>query len=54
MPRSTEEVVARIEGRLAEDWADADAVAAHRAAREELQDLLARWERMLDALAAES
>ena len=46
-----ESLIARIEGRLAEDWADADAVAAHRAAREELQSLLARWEQMLDEVA---
>jgi ATP-binding cassette subfamily F protein 3 len=46
-----EALIARIEGRLAEDWADADAVAAHRAAREELQSLLARWEQMLDEVA---
>ena len=46
-----EALLARIEGRLAEDWADADAVAAHRAAREELQSLLARWERLLDEVA---
>ena len=46
-----EALIARIEGKLAEDWADADAVAQHRAAREELQSLLARWERMLDEVA---
>jgi ATP-binding cassette subfamily F protein 3 len=49
-----EALIAQIESRLAEDWADADAVAAHRAAREELQDLLARWEQMLDEVAAET
>jgi ATP-binding cassette subfamily F protein 3 len=49
-----EALIARIESRLAEDWADADAVAAHRAARQELQHLLARWERMLDEVGAES
>jgi ATP-binding cassette subfamily F protein 3 len=43
-----ERLLARIEAKLAQDWADADAVAAHRTAREELQDLLARWERLLD------
>src|SRR3954447_9970163 len=46
-----EALIARIEGTLAEDWADADAVAAHRAAREELQDLLSRWEQLLDEVA---
>jgi ATP-binding cassette subfamily F protein 3 len=43
--------LAGIEGKLAEDWADADTVAAHRTAREELQSLLARWERLLDEVA---
>jgi ATP-binding cassette, subfamily F, member 3 len=46
-----EALIARLEGKLAEDWADADSVAAHRAAREELQSLLARWEQMLDEVA---
>ncbi len=46
-----EALIARIEGKLAEDWGDADTVAAHRAAREELQSLLTRWERMLDEVA---
>jgi hypothetical protein len=46
-----EALIGRIEGKLAEDWSDADAVAAHRAAREELQNLLARWEQMLDVVA---
>jgi ATP-binding cassette subfamily F protein 3 len=46
-----EALIARIEGKLAEDWGDADTVAAHRAAREELQSLLARWEQMLDEVA---
>jgi ATP-binding cassette subfamily F protein 3 len=46
-----EALIGRIEGKLAEDWSDADAVAAHRAAREELQNLLARWEQMLDEVA---
>ena len=46
-----EALIARLEGKLAEDWADAEAVAAHRAAREELQSLLARWEQMLDEVA---
>jgi ATP-binding cassette subfamily F protein 3 len=49
-----EALIARIETRLAEDWADADAVAAHREAREELQELFARWEQLLDEVAAES
>jgi ATP-binding cassette, subfamily F, member 3 len=43
-----ERLLEKIEAKLAEDWGDADAVAAHRSARAELQDLLARWERLLD------
>ncbi|HEX5469007.1 MAG TPA: ABC-F family ATP-binding cassette domain-containing protein [Gaiellaceae bacterium] len=46
-----EALVAELEGRLAQDWSDVDAVAAHRAAREELQALLARWERLFDEVA---
>jgi ATP-binding cassette subfamily F protein 3 len=42
-----EVLLAKIEAKLAEDWADADAVAAHRTAREELKDLLARWEQLV-------
>jgi ATPase subunit of ABC transporter with duplicated ATPase domains len=43
-----EQTVADLEQRLAEDWADADTLAAHRAARDELQALLARWEQVFD------
>jgi hypothetical protein len=43
-----EHAVAELEQRLAEDWADADTLAAHRAARDELQELLARWEQLFD------
>src|SRR5689334_3464343 len=43
-----EQAVAELEQRLAEDWADADTLAAHRAARDELQGLLARWEQLFD------
>ena len=43
-----EEAVAELEQRLADDWADADTLAAHRAARDELQALLARWEQLFD------
>jgi ATP-binding cassette, subfamily F, member 3 len=45
-----EALIVSLETRLAADWADADAVAAHRRAREELQDLLARWERLLESV----
>jgi ATP-binding cassette subfamily F protein 3 len=44
----TEERVAELEGRLAEDWANVDLLAAHGAARGELTGLLARWERLFE------
>ena len=43
-----EEAVAELERRLADDWSDVDALAAHRQARDELQRLLARWERLFE------
>jgi ATP-binding cassette subfamily F protein 3 len=43
-----EQAVAELEQRLADDWANADTLAAHRAARDELQALLARWEQLFD------
>jgi ATP-binding cassette subfamily F protein 3 len=39
-----ETTVADLERRLAEDWNDVETLAAHRRARNELQDLLQRWE----------
>jgi ATP-binding cassette subfamily F protein 3 len=39
-----ETVVADLERRLAEDWNDVETLAAHRRARDELQELLQRWE----------
>jgi ATP-binding cassette subfamily F protein 3 len=44
-----EETLAELEQRLTQDWADVDAVAAHKRAREQLQALLARWERLFEA-----
>jgi ATP-binding cassette, subfamily F, member 3 len=44
--RETE--IAVLEGKLAEDWADLDVVAAHRRARDELQELLGRWEQLFE------
>ena len=44
-----EERVAELERRLAEDWANVDLVAAHRAAREDLAALLDRWESLFEA-----
>jgi ATP-binding cassette subfamily F protein 3 len=43
-----ERAVAELEQRLADDWGDAEAVAAHRTARDELQALLARWEQLFE------
>ena len=41
--------VADLERRLAEDWSNADLLAAHREARDELQRLMGRWERLFEA-----
>ena len=38
-----------MEERLAVDWADMDLLTAHRAARDELQRQLARWEELFAA-----
>ena len=44
-----ERQVAAMEERLAVDWADMDLLTAHRAARDELQRQLARWEELFAA-----
>jgi ATP-binding cassette, subfamily F, member 3 len=41
--------VAQLEERLAADWSDVELVNAHRAAREDLETLLRRWESLFDA-----
>ena len=43
-----EERVAELERQLAEDWTNVDLVAAHRAARDDLEALLARWEALFE------
>jgi ATP-binding cassette, subfamily F, member 3 len=43
-----EEELAELERRLAEDWSDVDVIAAHRRRRDELQELLARWENLFE------
>ena len=43
-----ERSIAELEQRLADDWSDTDTLAAHRSARDELQALLSRWERLFD------
>ena len=49
--QAQEAVVADLEEKLAADWSDVDTIAAHRRAREELQQLLARWEKLVDEAA---
>ena len=41
--------IADLERRLAEDWGDAEILAAHKVAREELQGLLERWEQLFES-----
>ena len=43
-----EETVADLERRLSEDWSDVSVLAAHRNARDELQGLISRWERLFE------
>jgi ATP-binding cassette subfamily F protein 3 len=45
----TEARIAELEQTLAGDWSNMDVLAAHRAARDQLQVLLARWEELFDA-----
>ena len=44
-----EERVAELERELANDWGNADLLRRHRGARDELQALLARWERLFES-----
>ena len=41
--------LADLERRLAEDWGDVATLAAHKAARDELQRLLERWEELFES-----
>jgi uncharacterized coiled-coil protein SlyX len=43
-----EEAVADLERKLADDWSDLELLTAHRAARDELQALLDRWETLFE------
>jgi ATP-binding cassette, subfamily F, member 3 len=43
-----EQTVSELERRLADDWSDVETLSAHRAAREELQSLLSRWEQLFE------
>jgi ATP-binding cassette subfamily F protein 3 len=40
--------VADLERKLAEDWSDVDALAAHKRSRDALQALLSRWEQLFE------
>jgi ATP-binding cassette subfamily F protein 3 len=43
-----EAAVAALERKLAEDWSDVETLAAHRRARDELRELLSRWEQLFE------
>ena len=43
-----EQTVAELERKLADDWGDMELLTAHRAARDELQSLLDRWETLFE------
>ena len=43
-----DEAVADLERRLADDWSNAELLTAHRAARDELKDLISRWETLFE------
>ncbi len=40
--------VSELEGTLADDWTNMDVLTAHRAARDELKQLIGRWERLFE------
>jgi ATP-binding cassette subfamily F protein 3 len=44
--------LADLERRLADDWGNTETLAAHTAAREDLQELLERWEQLFEAAQA--
>jgi ATP-binding cassette, subfamily F, member 3 len=44
-----EEVIADLERQLADDWGSTELLRAHRAARDELQTLFARWEQLFES-----
>ena len=47
--QAREAEIADLEKRLAEDWGNVDMLAAHKAARDDLQALLERWEQLFEA-----
>jgi ATP-binding cassette, subfamily F, member 3 len=50
----TEARVEDLERKLADDWADMDVLAAHRAARDRLQELIGRWEELFESAQSRS
>ncbi len=49
---AAEERLAKLERELADDWTNVDILASHRATRDELKTLLARWEALFDSAQA--
>jgi ATP-binding cassette subfamily F protein 3 len=47
--QAREAEISALEQRLAEDWGNAETLAAHKAARDELQALLRRWEQLFES-----
>ena len=47
--QAREAELAELERQLADDWGDVDTLAAHKAARDDLQRLLARWEQLFES-----
>ena len=47
--RSLEQHVASLEAKLAEDWTNMDMLTEYRTSRDELQELLARWEALFES-----
>jgi hypothetical protein len=41
--------LAELERQLADDWGNVDTLSAHKVARDDLQELLARWEQLFEA-----
>ncbi|HEU0336567.1 MAG TPA: ABC-F family ATP-binding cassette domain-containing protein, partial [Gaiellaceae bacterium] len=50
--QALEQRIAGLEQQLAADWSDMDVLTSHRAARDELQQLLVRWEELFEAAQA--
>jgi ATP-binding cassette subfamily F protein 3 len=50
--QAREAELAELERQLADDWGNAETLAAHTAARADLQQLLARWEQLFEAAQA--